>query len=170
MADQTLEARVDQALADVRTLLDIEEINSLKGRALRYLDTEQWEQWFELFTDDVRILWPDFDLDLRGKEAFVATWLRDIAPGYPGLSTHHAHTPEIEMGSDDTATALWTMENDLQWAQESFNGILKLHGSGHHVDEYRKVDGSWRISSMLQSQVHVLKTTCEREIQPEATV
>lgn len=168
MTDQTAEQQVDRALAQVRELLDIEEISSLKGRALRYLDTEQWEKWYALFTDDVRILWPDFDIDVDGREQLIEAWQRTVVPSYPQLSTHHGHMPEIEIIDDTTARALWAMENDLQWAQESFNGILKLHGSGHHIDEYRKVEGVWRISSMKQSQIHVLKVTCERQIQPEA--
>jgi len=34
------------------------------------------------------------------------------------------------------------MEDMLRWESQS-----ELHGYGHYHDEYRKVDGAWRIAS-----------------------
>jgi bile-acid 7alpha-dehydratase len=60
---------------------------------------------------------------------------------------HHAHTPEIEITSETTASGKWYLEDFVltaipsDWAP---NGTV-MHGTGIYVDEYVKIEGEWFI-------------------------
>ena len=45
------------------TIADIEEIKQLKARYFRLMDTKQWDEWADLFTDDLDTWFEDDDGD-----------------------------------------------------------------------------------------------------------
>ena len=73
------------------------------------------------------------------------------------LSMHHAHTPEIEITGETTATGKWYLEDFVpsaaptDWAP---NGTV-LHGTGIDVDEYVKTDGEWQIQRTGYERIFV---------------
>jgi hypothetical protein len=84
----------------------------------------------------------------------LATTIRAFLDGPVSItSVHHGHTPEIELTSDTTARGVWAMEDRLWWS----NGDTEehLHGYGHYHEEYRKVDGTWLISSRKLTRLRV---------------
>jgi len=62
----------------------------------------------------------------------------------PVVTVHHGHMPEIEILTPTTARGIWSMEDKLRWPEGS--PIRSMHGYGHYHEEYKKVDGAWKIS------------------------
>lgn len=129
---------------------EIEAIRTLKARYCRFLDTRDIDAWRALFSPDVVVLLdlapstggadPQTLPPLEGLAAFEPV----VLGGIEGAATmHHCHTPEIEITSDSTATAIWAMEDLL-----IFPDGRQIHGAGHYHESYEKVDGSWRITRL----------------------
>jgi hypothetical protein len=131
----------------MHALIEIEAIKQLKGRYQRGVDTKDWALLKTVFSEDARSVYN------AGKHAFgdrdaIINFLKSSL-GSPNIQTmHHAHTPEIEITSDTTATGTWYLEDFVLTALPSDttpNGTV-LHGTGIYHDEYVKVDGEWKIS------------------------
>jgi hypothetical protein len=127
---------------------DVYEIQLLKARYTRYMDTRQWDAWRELFTDDLEyyidVSWkpesttPTF----QGADQLVA-YLSASEP--TKVTVHQCHTPEIEFVDEDHATGIWAL---FSWTDEPSRGFA-VKNYGHYHDEYvRGADGKWRISSI----------------------
>ena len=126
-------------------LAAVEDIRRLKARYLRYLDTQDWDRFRSVFTDDVEM---DVSEDgagvVRGSEQVTAS----IATALAGASTvHQATTPEIGVDGDE-ATGVWAMTDVVV-----FPDGTRLDGAGHYHDRYRRVEGDWRIASFRLSRL-----------------
>ncbi len=146
-------------LSPVETLLAIEEIKALKARYFRFMDTHDWTGFRDLFVDDAL-----FDVrgaleeapnieglePIRGADAitdYVRTGITPIK------SAHYGHMPEIEILTDKTARGIWALADVLRTpAGEPFR---IFYGYGHYHEEYRKVDGRWRIASLKLTRLMV---------------
>jgi hypothetical protein len=124
------------------TLCEIEAIKQLKARYCRYLDTKQWDDWRQLFTDDfVSDTSPSGGRLITGADEFVA-YVRN-ALGKPSQPTvHQVHAPEIDLTSATTATGVWALEDVVRLAPG-----VNLNGRGHYHETYEKVDGRWLIKT-----------------------
>ncbi|QIV80289.1 nuclear transport factor 2 family protein [Mycolicibacterium frederiksbergense] len=129
---------------------DYEAIRRLKARYCRFLDTKDYEAWKALFAPDV-VVKLDMAIstggadgqtapDLNGLDEFVPVVLGGVEHAQ---TKHHVHTPEIDLTSDTTASAIWAMEDLLLFA----NGG-ELFGAGHYHETYEKRDGGWVITSL----------------------
>jgi SnoaL-like domain len=118
-------------------LEEIEAIKRLKARYFRLMDTKQWDEWGEVFTEDAHLAAsPDPNETFHGRADIVkrvSSVLRDAR------TVHHGHMPEIELTGPDTATGIWAMYDFVDMPQ------LVLHGWGHYHEEYAKQGGAWRI-------------------------
>lgn len=144
---------------------DIEAIKQLKARYFRSLDTKDWDAFRDVFTGDPQIGpiengFPDYLLALRPKEArenvaagadFDAFIERNRLFIGPLITTHHGHQPEITITGPDTASGIWPMEDVLVWPEEGY----RLRGTGHYWEEYRRVDGEWRLASLKLTRLYV---------------
>lgn len=125
---------------DPSRLVDLEEIKRLKARYFRTLDTKQWKEFGDVFTEDCSLAnGPAEDGVVKGRGEIVAYVKRGVSQ----LNTvHHGHMPEIEFTGTDTASGIWAMFDRLR------GDSLVLDGWGHYHEEYRRCeDGRWRISS-----------------------
>jgi uncharacterized protein (TIGR02246 family) len=116
---------------------EIEAIKKLKARYFRLLDTQRWEEFGDVFTEDATLAAsPSPDETFHGRQDIV----RRVSTALRGATTvHHGHMPEIELTGDDTATGIWAMYDFVELPQ------LVLHGWGHYHEEYAKQHGAWRI-------------------------
>jgi hypothetical protein len=118
-------------------LEEIEAIKRLKARYFRLMDTKQWDQWGDVFTEDAHLAAsPDPNETFHGRTDIVkrvSAVLRDAR------TVHHGHMPEIELTGPDTAIGIWAMYDFVDMPQ------LVLHGWGHYHEEYAKQGGAWRI-------------------------
>lgn len=129
---------------------DYEAIRQLKARYCRFLDTKDYEAWKALFAPDV-VVKLDMAIstggadgqtapDLNGLDEFVPVVLGGVEHAQ---TKHHVHTPEIDLTSDTTASAIWAMEDLLLFADGG-----ELFGAGHYHETYQKRDGGWVITSL----------------------
>lgn len=129
---------------------DYEAIRQLKARYCRFLDTKDYEAWKALFAVDV-VVKLDMAIstggadgqtapDLNGLDEFVPVVLGGVEHAQ---TKHHVHTPEIDLTSDATASAIWAMEDLLLFPDGG-----ELFGAGHYHETYEKRDGGWVITSL----------------------
>lgn len=133
----------------VLELVEREALRDLKARYFLYLDTKRWDEWLALFTPDAVMRW-DLAVGTGGRDARttvfdgIAAIRAAVVEGTLARATsvHHGHAPVLELVSADEATGVWAMEDIVRGARGA------LHGCGHYHETYRKVDGSWRISTL----------------------
>ena len=129
---------------------DIESIRQLKARYFRLMDTKDWDGLARVFAPDVRI-------DMINEGGHVTNSVEEYLPFLvsqigPAITVHHGHMPEITLLSDDEATGIWAMEDELWWPEGS--PVSYVHGYGHYHETYVKHDGEWRISEMTLTRLH----------------
>lgn len=131
-----------------QTLVEVEAIKKLKARYQRAVDTKDWELMRSVLTADARTIYSGGKHSYDGRDAIVEFLSNPNGLGNPQVqSMHHAHTPEIELTSETTATGTWYLEDFVlsaipsDWAP---HGSV-LHGTGIYSDKYTKIDGEWLI-------------------------
>ena len=133
-------------------LVEIEKIKQLKARYCLLMDQKRWDEWAQVFTEDVVIDTREEGTPLiHGRQAF-----RDFLP--PILENvktcHQGHTPIITLTAPDHADGIWAMEDMLWWPKGS--PFEHLWGLGWYEDTYRKeADGEWRIEHMKLRRIRV---------------
>lgn len=119
---------------------EIAAIEALKARYCRLLDTKDWQAWRAVFTDDfVSDTRPSGGPLIESGDEFVAFVHKALGNR---VTMHQVQQPEIELSSPTTATGIWAMQDIVRFAPG-----LTLHGFGHYLETYEKVDGVWRIKS-----------------------
>jgi hypothetical protein len=133
----------------VDELIEIEAIKQLKARYFRLLDTKQWDEWRDVFTEDFygKYTGPHPDIEFHGRDEIVdsnAAVLRDA------VTTHHGLAPEIEITGLNSAKGVWAMYDHVDMPGQKFNGY------GHYHEDYRKCeDGKWRIAKTRLTRLRV---------------
>ena len=122
---------------NVQQLSDLYEIQRLKARYFRYVDTKQWDKYRDLFTEEVDFGHQKGDVQNRhlshlSHRSFddLMSYLRTADSGK--VTAHHGHMPEIEFIDDDTATGIWAM---FDWVDDSTRGVA-WQGYGHYHERY----------------------------------
>jgi uncharacterized protein (TIGR02246 family) len=129
-------------------LVDIEELHQLKARYFRLMDTKEWTAFSELFTTDAVM---DADGYVQEGRAGILAFLPKVLEGV--VTTHHGHMPEITITGPDTATGIWAMFDYLTFPGDG--PPRGLRGYGHYHEEYRRVDGAWRIHRLVLTRLRV---------------
>ena len=129
---------------------DIESIKQLKARYFRLMDTKDWDGLSQVFAPDVRI-------DMINEGGHVTNSVDEYLPFLvsqigPAITVHHGHMPEITLLSEDKATGIWAMEDELWWPEGS--PVSYVHGYGHYHETYVKRDGEWCIGEMTLTRLH----------------
>jgi hypothetical protein len=119
---------------------DHREIEILKARYCRTLDLKEWKSFRDLFTDDfVSDTSSSGGMVIRGADDFVAFLRKTLGNA---VSVHQVQQPEIDLMSPTTATGIWAMLDVVR-----FRPGITLHGFGHYLETYEKLDGQWRIKT-----------------------
>lgn len=139
--EELLDMRAGEGSAAVQhmeRLVAIEEIKNLKARRIRAMDEKRWDDYEAMHAEDhvSDTYGGEPAVGARANVRKLAAVLADI------VSVHHAHTPEIEITSDTTATGVWAMEDMLFWQQGDEQHWL--HGYGHYHERYRKGPDGWQ--------------------------
>ena len=135
-------------------LQDIEEIETLKARYIRFGDTKRWDDLAKLLTDDFAALFeiaPRFSKDqprqaeISGRDLFINTW----ASALVGVVTMHTvFLPEITLISPTAAHGIWGMHDLVKMPNCVFEGW------GHYHDQYVKEHGVWMIKASRVTRIH----------------
>lgn len=144
---------------ELSRLEEIEEIKKVKARYFRLMDQKRWNEWKELFTEDVTAVYHGAPRGSQGEEqaalrcdgrenlvAKVSSLLANV------VSMHHGHMPEIEVTSPTTATGIWAMFDYLRFPSST------LKGYGHYEEDYVKEAGAWKIKRILLTRLHCDET------------
>jgi hypothetical protein len=142
---------------DVERLIAIEAIKNLKARYFRYVDTgADMKTRATLFAPDATIFFPEFHPKPMSR-AEIGKWAVDTMAG--SVTVHHGFTPEIEILSETTAKAIWPMEDRIHWTGERRpDQMTGLHGFGHYHETYEKIDGEWKIKTLMVTRLRVEHT------------
>ena len=123
-------------------LAAIEEIRQLKARYFHLMDQKRWDEWADVFCEDVLVdTTQEGSPLLESRQAF----LDFLPPILQDVKTvHHGHAAEIRLTAPDRAEATWSMEDHLWWPADQ--GGRHLWGTGFYFERYRRdADGVWRI-------------------------
>lgn len=126
---------------DVEALIELEAIKRVKYRYLRCLDQKRWDELDEVLTEDAVAAYSGGKYTFEGREAIV-DFLRRNMGADTFHSSHRVHQPEIDLTGPDTAVGTWAMDDVV--VMTDWN--LTVRGAAFYEDEYRKVDGRWRIA------------------------
>jgi SnoaL-like domain len=130
--------------ADTTVADELEAIRQVKARYCRFLDTKDFESWRAVFTTDV-VAKVDLAVSTGGADPMTTPALAGVDQFVPAVlagigdaaTVHHCHTPEIALTSDETATAIWAMEDWLVFgrARITRRGSLPrdLRKAGRHM-------------------------------------
>lgn len=135
---------------------DREAIGQLKARYCRYIDTKQWDCLPALFTDDAVFEGLGSAPDGAGVAQFVAGLRGRLATA---LTVHHCHMPELQAIGPDSVRGIWAMMDYLQWPEpihlREIGQARGFTGYGHYEEEYRRVNGIWKIAFLRLTRLRV---------------
>ncbi len=150
-------------------LLAIEEIKALFAKRVRAMDQKDWALYDTCHTADavltsfsaaqngLALPAGDDGVPMAVGKAAILHAIRSLLDGETKVTTvHHAHTPEIRLTSDVTATGIWAMEDLLWWWDEGVE--QRFQGWGHYYETYEKIDGVWLIASRALKRIRTTET------------
>ena len=121
---------------------DIEDIQRVKYRYLRALDTKHWDEFADTLTEDVI---GDYGESLGEEHHFTdrATLVEFMRNSMPAdvITEHRVTHPEIDVDGDE-ATATWYLQDKVIVPKFDF----MLIGAGFYHDSYRRTADGWKIS------------------------
>lgn len=135
-------------------------IQEVKAKYCRFMDTKQWQQWGELFTDDVRMdvsadVTPDVGVPITvGREVSVAQVSAMVGEA---TTVHQVHSPEIDYTSETSATVIWAMSDVVVWpegVEPPVASMRSIHGYGHYHETYKLTDTGWKIASLKLTRLY----------------
>lgn len=150
---------------EIERLVATEEIRNLKARYFRAIDQKDAALLRDVFTDDVVLDYRGATNDpatgsdavssvtgevMQGRDYCVGM-LMDALPGM--VSVHHGATPEIEIASETSASAIWPMVDRLRFPPGG--AYSEMVGYGHYHETYGVEDGKWRIRTLRLTRLRV---------------
>ena len=128
-------------MSETDEMVEIEEIRALKIQYTNFYDTGNLEGVLSLFTEDAIV-----DSGVQGRaegideiRAYFAAEM-EVTVG----TQHFISNPRIELVGADRAKGEWYMQDVMVGMSQPGEQALVLYGS--YSDEYRKVDGEWKMS------------------------
>jgi SnoaL-like domain len=136
----------------VEEFLEIREIEQLKYRYMRAVDTHDWDLMRECFMEDAKTWYGNGSYADTGRDNILRFFRTVITPVF--VSSHIALHPEITLTGPDTAKGIWRLQDIVHFIgpnpdskEADIKGGEEMVGAGYYYDEYAKRDGIWRISS-----------------------
>lgn len=140
-----------------------EDIRRAKARYFRGVDTADTALVRDVLADDCVLdymgcctdpktghdYFPAMNIVMRGRENWSSTGL--AAMGI--VSVHHSHNGEIELHSETTASAIWSMTDRLFMPPGGNYAVMT--GYGYYHETYEKIGGAWKIKTLRISRLRV---------------
>ena len=148
---------LDDIRRGVQMLLDMEAVRRLKHAYFRCLDTANWEEMSEIFHEDVEVhfVGGNYEWKLSGREEY----LKAIQSSFTRESVghHNGHHPEIQILSEDEATGVWYLADNM-WVM---NHNFFTTGTAIYWDRYLKIDGRWTIKDTRYERIYEISHALE---------
>jgi hypothetical protein len=130
-----------------------EAIRNLKARYFRLMDTKQWDELRSVFTSDMKVVTPDGRMWMEGGDAYAASLKLGLDNA---VSCHQGLTGEIEIIDAENATAIWAMQDVIEWTdRHPREGWKSITGRGHYHESYRREGGEWRIATLTLTRLRL---------------
>lgn len=132
-------------------LLALEDIRLLRAKYCRYIDTHEFDRLTEVLSEDFVLDMSPASKVLGGRTQPIRG--RDAVIGH--MNAHYATLnkllhittiPIIEFSDEDNAVGIWRQETFVKEGREDFVGAGIAYATA--TDTYRKVDGTWRLTSV----------------------
>lgn len=122
-------------------LAAVAEVERLKYRYLRSLDTKSWIELSDTLMPDATAVYGEH-LSFESRDAFLGFLENTL--GNRMVTEHQCSHPEIEISADGTsATGVWLLADTIMVPEDG----MVLRGSAHYFDRYvLSDDGKWRIA------------------------
>jgi uncharacterized protein (TIGR02246 family) len=137
-------------------LVEIAQIQQLKYRYVRFMDTKRWDDLAGLFTEDATASYGGGATVLDGRDAIIG-FLRGAMAAEDMLTSHKVHQPEIDLVGPDEATGIWALDDVVVLGSLG----MTVRGASYYDDRYVRRDGAWRIAHTGYKRVY-------EEIEPRA--
>jgi SnoaL-like domain len=69
------------------------------------------------------------------------------------VSVHQGHTCEVELTSDTTARAIWSMTDRLFMPPGA--PFSQMTGYGYYYETYEKIAGAWKVKTLRIARIRV---------------
>ena len=117
----------------------IKQIEQLKHRYSRALDTKSWVEFADTMVPDVTATYSEY-LTFDSRDSFVSFLENTL--GTHVITEHQCGQPEITV-TGDTAVGVWFLADTTLIPEDD----MLLRGSAYYHDRYlRCADGNWRIT------------------------
>lgn len=114
-------------------------IAAVKARYFRFMDLKDWGALRGIFTDDATFDHPTIGR-LEEIDAAVAALRATIGDKW---TSHEGSIPDITLLLPDRATGIFAMTGHVMANEERMGRTF-----GHYYDEFRRVDGVWKMSAI----------------------
>lgn len=140
-------------MLDLQHLIEFREIEHLKYRYLRGLDTHDWALLEACFTQDAVAWYSGGTFSHAGRDQIMAFLKELIPPAF--VSSHIVVHPELKLTSPTTAEGIWRLQDVVYFtapnpafAHGKIEGGEEMTGAGYYYEDYRNEAGDWKISSI----------------------
>lgn len=138
----------------MNNLEQIEKIKKLQASYCRFVDTKQWDKLSSLLAEDAHMVFknPQGELiyEFKSREEMVTLTAQVLNHG---TSVHQVHNPEIEILSDNEATAIWSLEDIIIIPEGVEAPFRTMHGYGHYYQRLEKIGDNWIIKSFTMERL-----------------
>jgi hypothetical protein len=136
---------------------DIDEIERVKYRYLRALDTKSWDDFADTLTEDIV---GDYGSSLGEEHRFtdrdsLVEFMRASMPANV-LTEHRVTHPEIDVDGDQ-ATGTWYLQDRVIVPDFDF----MLYGAAFYHDRYRRTPDGWRICATGYQRTYEVNMSTE---------
>lgn len=128
-------------MTDSVTFEEWQAICNAKAQYCRFLDSKQWDEFTNLFTED-------YELDvsdgtgkdvIKGRDAAMQMVQESLRTA---KTAHQVHLPEMRRDGDGIFV-IWAMQDRVIWDEET-----ALTGYGTYHERWVKVGGEWKIATL----------------------
>ncbi len=134
--------QLDEIQAALNELRDIEAIKTLKSRYCHLVDERRWDELADLWTEDAVCDYGFFG-SYSGRDEIARNFFGELVDGAASFMVHMIHNPLIELQGDE-AKGSWYLTS--QTTNQPSNRALWVMGI--YRDQFKRIDGSWKISSL----------------------
>lgn len=128
----------------VRELLDIEEIKRVHAKYAYHVDSQEWDQVVELFTEDAVADWGGSRGRFEGKEE-IARFFKENVSRSATMLRHMMIQPLIEVEGDRAKARLYLFSVGTYKLPQ---GDTAMWTQGEYRNELVRQGGRWRISRL----------------------
>ena len=130
-----------------QTLAEIRQIEQLKYRYVRAIDTHDWKLLESLLAADIEVWFDGGALSQSGREKVVNFYKALLVPSF--VSSHIVSQPEISIIGPSSATGIWRLQDTVYHTSDHTalqrKAGEKVSGAAYYYDKYRKEFNSWKI-------------------------